>query len=160
MVSKAELYFWVVFLRPCFAFDFVMWCVWTSNWRICYNYISILFIHFFELEQHGMYDIEKKIDDGLFLFFSSIKKLLTCVPSPSTLIAWLIDFTLVEKTKYLLEEKKNGNIGYNTDMVLLLLLLLLGSCRLHVEGRHANIHQPSPHTKIAGGSNNTKGLLS
>lgn len=39
------------------------------------------FIHIFELEQHGMYDIEKEYD-GLFLssFLSSIKKLRTRVP--------------------------------------------------------------------------------
>lgn len=53
--------------------------------------------------------------------------------------------------------------GCNGDMAFLLLLLLLLQTTYvygtEKGGRDATIHQPSPHTKIAWVSNNTKGLL-
>lgn len=63
------------------------------------------FYSFFELEQHGMFDIERKSDFVFSLvLFSSIKKLLICVLL-CTLIARLVDFTFAEK-KHLLEKEE------------------------------------------------------
>lgn len=72
--------------------------------QLYFNY----FIDFFELEQRGMYDIEKKIDDVFFFFFFKKRKWKCLSFFSSLLHYWLILHSL--RKKKLLEEGKTESL--------------------------------------------------
>lgn len=145
------------------------WCVQIKTTRFAAFIISILLFISSNWSSMECVTSEKKIDDVLFLFFLLFFNKETANVCPSFHPYCMTDWFYIrwEKETPPRRRRKIGNIAHNSNMVWCAAAaaaaeeLLQTTC---MDWKRVEtlifFQQPSPHTKIAEVSNNTKGLLS